>query len=837
MQDTPGKEVQTVNIEQEMRSSYLDYAMSVIIGRALPEVRDGFKPVHRRILYAMYKEGLLASKRYSKCAGVVGEVLKKYHPHGDSAVYDSLVRMAQEWNMRYPLIDGQGNFGSVDGDSAAAYRYTECRLTKMAEEMMADIEKETVNFAPNYDGSVMEPVVLPTKIPNLLINGSDGIAVGMATKIPPHNLSEIVNGLIALIDDPETPIDDLIRLIPGPDFPTAGAIYGGRNLVHAYKSGRGKIQIRAKAEIEPIGKGSDREAIIVTEIPFQTNKAKIIEHIAELVRDAKIEGISDLRDESDRDGMRMVIELKKGTIANVILNQLYKHTALQTSFGMIMLTIVDGQPKVLNLKQMLQLFLKHRKEVVIRRTLYDLREAEKRAHILEGLKIAVENIDEVVALIKASKSPDEARTGLMTRFALSEIQAQAVLDMRLQRLTGLERDKIIAEYREVLALIAKLKEILASEKLIFGIIRGELTEVRSKYGDARRTELVDQALDDIDIEDMIQEEDMVVTVSHLGYVKRTPADAYRTQKRGGKGSQGMATREEDFVERLFSASTHDTILIFTTWGKVFWQRVYEIPEGGRATRGKAINNLIRLGSNEKVAAILPVKKFTDEEYVLFVTKGGTVKKTALSAYANQRDNGIIAISLKDDELVQVRVTNGKQDVIVSTAEGQAIRFSEDDVRPMGRSAAGVRGISLGKDDFVVSMDVVDLGKNILTVSERGYGKRTDLEEYRKQGRGGSGIITMKTTDKTGRVITATQVDDGNDLMLITDKGKIIRQKVREISLIGRNTQGVRLFNVDPDEKVVSATLIDASAVEDVSEAEGLAGPAEGGDAGGGGETL
>lgn len=821
MQDqNNNKAVLATNIEEEMRGSYLDYAMSVIIGRALPEIRDGFKPVHRRILYAMYKEGLLSSKRYSKCAGVVGEVLKKYHPHGDNAVYDSLVRMAQPWNMRYPLIDGQGNFGSVDGDAAAAYRYTECRLTKIAEEMMADIEKETVNFSPNYDGSHTEPVVLPTRVPNLLVNGSDGIAVGMATKIPPHNLTEISLGLIALIDHPEIELDDLIKIVPGPDFPTAGSIYGRKNLAAAYRTGRGKIQMRAKAEIETLGKGSDREAIVITEIPYQTNKAKIIENIADLVRDGKIEGISDLRDESDRDGMRMVVELKKSANANVVLNLLYKHTALQSTFGMIMLTIVDGQPKILNLKQMLQLFLRHRKEVVIRRTLFDLGEAERRAHILEGLKIAVENIDEVVALIKASASPDAAREGLIARFDLSAIQAQAILDMRLQRLTGLERDKIVAEYEEILKIIAALREILANEQLVFKIIRDEIIDIKERFGDARRTQIVDYALDDVDVEDLIQKEDMVVTVSHLGYVKRTPTATYRTQKRGGKGLQGMATRDEDFVERIFSASTHDTVLIFTTLGKVYWLKVYEIPEGARATRGKAINNLIQMAANEKVAAILPIQNFTENEFVIFATKAGTVKKTPLSAYSNQRAGGIIAITLDNDELVQVRITNGSQDIIISTAEGQAIRFPEDDVRSMGRSAAGVRGISLADGDYVVSMDVADVGKTILTVSERGYGKRTNLEDYRKQGRGGSGTITMKTTDKTGKVITSTQVDESNDLMLITNTGQIIRQKIGLISVIGRNTQGVKLFNVAPDEVVVSAAIIEAGVEDEEASLQG-----------------
>jgi DNA gyrase subunit A len=808
------KEVIAVNLEDEMQSSYLDYSMSVIIGRALPAVSDGFKPVHRRILYAMYKEGNLSSKRYSKCAGVVGEVLKKYHPHGDGAVYDSLVRMAQPWNMRYPLIDGQGNFGSIDGDSPAAYRYTECRLTKLAEEMMADIEKDTVDFAPNFDDSTLEPRLLPTRVPNLLINGSDGIAVGMATKIPPHNLTEITSALIALIDNPQLSFEEVIKLVPGPDFPTSAFIFGRSGIVSAYRTGRGRVVMRAKAEIESMGKNQDREQIIITEIPFQTNKARILENIAELVNDAKIEGISDLRDESDRDGMRMVIELKKGAIANVILNQLYKHTALQSSFGIIMLSIVDNRPQTLSLLEMLRLFIRHRKDVVIRRTVFELKEAEKRAHILLGLKIAVENIDEVVALIKASKNPDEARLKLITRFELSTLQAQAILDMRLQRLTGLERDKIIQEYQEILALIDKLKAILSSDSLVFSIIRAELSEIKDKYGDKRRTQILDDEIEDINQEDLIQREEMIVTVSHLGYVKRTPTSAYRTQKRGGKGLQGMATREEDFVEQLFSASTHDTMLVFSNLGKVYWLRVYEIPEGNRSTRGKAINNLIPMVNSERVAAILTVEKFVDDRFIVFVTKNGTVKKTALSAYANPRAGGIIAITLNEDELVQVRLTNGTQDVMISTAQGQSIRFGEDDVRAMGRGASGVRGISLEKDDAVVSMDIVDEGKTILTVSERGYGKRTGLEEYRKQGRGGSGIITMKTTDKTGKVVSTTLVSDNQDLMLITNTGQIIRQKIALISTIGRNTQGIKLFNVAENEIVVSATLVTPENGED-----------------------
>jgi len=809
MQDTTEtKEIIGINLEDEMRDSYLDYSMSVIVGRALPDVRDGLKPVHRRILYAMFREGILSSKRYSKCAGVVGEVLKKYHPHGDGAVYDSLVRMAQEWNMRYPLIDGQGNFGSIDGDSAAAYRYTECRLKKLAEEMMGDIDKDTVDFVANFDDSTKEPSVLPTKVPSLLVNGSDGIAVGMATKVPPHNLTEITNAIIHLIDNPDATIDDLINHVPGPDFPTAGFINGRKGALSAYKTGRGKVVMRARVDFENFGKSGDREAIIVSEIPFQQNKAKILEHIANLVNDGRIEGISDLRDESDRKGMRMVIELKKSAVSNIVLNQLYKHTGLQSSYGIIMLSIVDGQPKILNLKQMLEQFIDHRREVVVRRTAYELKEAEHRAHILEGLKIAVENIDEVVALIKASKNPLEARVGLRKKFELSEIQAQAILDMRLQRLTGLERDKIIQEYKDILELIAKLKAILASEEKIFGIIKEETTAIRDKFGDKRRTEIIDADLDQIDVEDLIQKEEMVVTVSHLNYIKRHPVSSYRAQRRGGKGKKGMNTREEDFVEKIFTASTHDMLLVFTTGGRVHWIKVYEVPEVSRTAKGKSIANFIQLKQGESVAAILPIEKFSDDQSIVFVTKGGTIKKTMLSAYSKPRAGGIIAISLKEDELIQVRLAETEQDIIISTAFGQAIRFDESQIRPMGRGAAGVRGITLKEGNSVVGMDVVELGKTILTVSERGYGKRTELDEYRKQSRGGSGIITLKVTEKNGAVVTATQVTDLDDLMLITNKGKIIRQKVKDISVIGRNTQGVRLINVEEGEVVVSATVIE-----------------------------
>lgn len=808
-QNIQTKDITAVNLEDEMKNSYLDYSMSVIIGRALPEIRDGLKPVHRRILYAMFKEGLLSSKRYSKCAGVVGEVLKKYHPHGDSAVYDSMVRMAQEWNMRYPLIDGQGNFGSIDGDSAAAYRYTESRLTKLAEEMMADIDKETVDFTPNFDGSTVEPCVLPSRVPNLLINGSDGIAVGMATKIPPHNLTEITTAIVTLIDKPSTTIDELIKIVPGPDFPTAGIIYGRSGIHNAYRTGRGKVTIRAKVDIEPLGKAEDREALIVTEIPFQTNKAKILENIAELVNEGKIEGISDLRDESDRQGMRMVIELKRGTISNVVLNQLFKHTALQSSFGAIMLSIVNGRPKVLNLKDMLSLFIKHRKEVVIRRTVFELKEAKKRAHILEGLKIAVDNIDDVIALIKGSKNPIEAKSKLRDRYTLTEIQAQAILEMRLQRLTGLERDKIVEEYKEVLALIEELKAILGNEQIIFDIIKKETLEIKEKYGDARRTQIMESSVEQINIEDLIQREEMVVTVSHLGYIKRHPVSSYRAQRRGGKGKKGMTTHDEDFVIHIFSASTHDMMLVFTSKGRVHWLKVYEVPEVSRVAKGKPISNLLRLSADEKIAAILPIENFTDEHHVLFVTKCGTVKKTNLSSYSNPRAGGIVAINLKDDELVQVRLTKETDDVIISTSQGQAIRFGEDQIRPMGRTAAGVRGILLKKDnDQVVGMDVVEPGKTILTVSSNGFGKRTELDEYRKQSRGGSGIITLKITEKTGSVVSASQVSDTNDLMLITDHGKIIRQAIKDLSVIGRNTQGVRLVNVEEGEHVVSAAIIE-----------------------------
>ncbi|HCU24916.1 MAG TPA: DNA gyrase subunit A, partial [Deltaproteobacteria bacterium] len=790
-----------------------DYSMSVIVGRALPDVRDGLKPVHRRILYAMFREGLLSNKRYSKCAGVVGEVLKKYHPHGDSAVYDSLVRMAQPWNMRYPLIDGQGNFGSVDGDSAAAYRYTEARLMAIAEEMLADIDKETVDFVPNFDNSTEEPSVLPTRIPNLLINGSDGIAVGMATKIPPHNLQEIISALLALIETPEIANDKLYQHIPGPDFPTGAFIYGRDGIRQAYQTGRGLIQMRARANIEQIAKG-DREAIIISELPFQVNKAKLIEQIAALVRDGKIEGIGDLRDESDREGMRVVIELKRNAVAGVVLNQLYKHTPMQSSFGVILLAIVHGQPRILNLREMLQLFLDHRKEVVTRRTVFELRKAEERAHILEGLKVAVENIDEVVALIKKSKTPPEAKDALMKRFELSEIQAQAILELRLQRLTGLERDKIIQEYEEIQALIRRLKEILASEKLIYKIISEELTEIRDKFSDKRRTEIM-ATQQEISVEDLIQEEDMVVTVSHNGYIKRNPISLYRAQRRGGRGKTGMTTREEDFVEDLFVASTHSYVLVFSSKGKVYWLKVHEIPQAGRATKGKAIVNLCHFASEENVAAILPVREFKEGLSVVMCTRNGTVKKTDLMAFSNPRSGGIIALGIEEnDELIEVSLTEGDKDILIGTAEGMTIRFADQEVREMGRTAYGVRGIKLEAGDFVVGMSVVNTGAAILTVSANGLGKRTPTDEYRVQGRGGVGVITMKVTEKTGKVVAVKQVADTDEIMLITTTGKIIRMAVSSISMIGRNTQGVRLIGLEPGESVSAVAKLAESDEED-----------------------
>ena len=790
-----------INIEQEMKTSYLDYSMSVIVGRALPDVRDGLKPVHRRILYAMFREGLLHNKKYSKSAGVVGEVLKKYHPHGDSAVYDTMVRMAQDFNMRYLLVDGQGNFGSVDGDPAAAYRYTEARLTKLAEELLADIDKETVDFVPNFDDTTVEPSVLPTRVPNLLINGSAGIAVGMATNIPPHNLSEVVDGLVMMIDNPEVTIPELMTAIKGPDFPTAGFIHGYEGIRQAFTTGRGIIQMRARAVIEE-GKG-DRESIIVTELPYQVNKARLLERIAELVQEKKITGIAEIRDESDREGMRIAIDLKKGEISTMILNQLYKHTAMQSTFGVIMLALVNNQPRVLNLRKLLSSFIQHRREVVVRRTRYDLKKAEERAHILLGLKIALENLDAVIALIKASANPDEAKAGLVREFKLSEMQAQAILDMRLQRLTGLERDKIIAEYEEVIKEIARLNEILASGALVMKIIRDELLAIKQEYGDPRRTEIVAKT-SEIDIEDLIKDEDMVITISHAGYIKRNPLTSYRAQKRGGKGKIGMETKEEDFVERLFTATAHSYILFFTNKGRVYWLQVHQILTGRRQAKGKATVNQIQIRQDERVNDRQPVPEFTPGHFILMATKNGIVKKTELESYSHPRPSGIIAITLDEgDELISAEVTDGTRDVFLGSRDGLSIRFSETDVREIGRTGKGVIGIRLEEGNEVVGMEIVRDDSTILTVTENGYGKRSTLEDYRSQGRGGKGIITIKTTEKNGRVTGMAQVSEEDEILLITSNGKVLRIRTRDISVQGRNTQGVRLFDIEEGDKVVS----------------------------------
>jgi DNA gyrase subunit A len=789
-----------INIEEEMKGAYLDYAMSVIIGRALPEVRDGLKPVHRRILYAMFREGIVPGKPYSKCAGVVGEVLKKYHPHGDAAVYDALVRLAQDFNMRHPLVDGQGNFGSIDGDPAAAYRYTEARLAKLAEELLADIDKETVDFIPNFDESTVEPVVLPSRVPNLLVNGSSGIAVGMATNIPPHNLGEVVDGLVVLLENPEATVEELMAVVKGPDFPTGGVIHGTKGIVDAYANGRGLIRVRAKARVEVDRKGG--ESIIVTEIPYQVNKASLIRKIAELARHKKIEGISELRDESDRDGIRIVIELKKGEAAQVVLNNLYKHTQMENTFGIIMLALSGNQPHVLSLKRMLSLFLQHRHEVVIRRTKYELRKAEERAHILEGLKIALDHLDEIIALIRASGTPEEARGGLMGGYGLTQAQAQAILDMKLQRLTGLEREKIISEYREVIKEIERLKAILGSEALVTGIIKEELLAVRQKYADERRTEISEETKE-ITLEDMITEEEMVITVSHNGYIKRNPLSAYRSQRRGGKGLIGMETRQEDYVEQLFIGSTHDYMLFFSNLGRLYWLKIYQLPEAGRAARGKAIVNLLQLSEGEHITTALPVKEFKEAFLVMF-TKKGTVKKTALEEFSNPRGKGVYAITLdKGDELIAVRMTDGLSDLIIGTRNGLAIRFNEEDVRAMGRTARGVRGIRLGKGDEVVSAEVVQEKTTLLTVTERGLGKRTKVEHYPVQGRGGKGVISIKIMERGGKAVGLMQVRDEDEVMLISNKGKVIRMEAGNISLLGRNTMGVRLMDVNSEDRVVS----------------------------------
>jgi len=790
-----------INIEDEMKKSYMDYAMSVIIGRAIPDVRDGMKPVHRRVLYAMSEMGNVWNKAYKKSARIVGDIIGKYHPHGDTAAYDTIVRMAQDFSMRYPLIDGQGNFGSVDGDPPAAMRYTEIRMARLAEEMLADLEKETVDFVPNYDASMEEPTVLPARIPALLLNGTSGIAVGVATNIPPHNLGELIAGTISLIHNPESTVEELMFHIKGPDFPTAGFINGREGIISAYRTGRGSIRMRARAIIERNAR-NDRESIIITELPYLVNKANLIEKISELVKEKRMEGISDLRDESDREGIRIVIDLKKDEPSGVILNQLYKHTQMATNFGVIMLAIDRNQPRVLNLKEVLQRFVDFRREVITRRTIFELRKAKERAHILEGLIVALNNIDAVVQLIKKSKNPQEAAQALSERFGLTDIQARAILDMRLQRLTGLERDKIDDEYTELSRLIKTLQGILDDPKKVLDIIAAELEEIRKKYSDERRTEIV-ESIEDIDIEDMIVEEDMVVTVSHYGYIKRNPVSLYRSQRRGGKGKVGMGTKEEDFVEKIFIASTHHYILIFTNVGRVYWLKVYQIPQAGRASKGKAIVNLVNLSPGERVASVLPVKEFTEGKSVVMVTKRGIIKKTELEAYSNPRSGGIIAVTIDEgDDLIDVQLTMGDQDIFLGTRKGQSIRFHEEDVRDMGRTARGVIGIRMDDDDAVVGMEIPTEGNSIITVSENGYGKRTTVEEYRQQNRGGQGVINLKTVPKVGNVSGVLQVTGDEDIMLISNAGKIIRLKVEEVPLLHRSTQGVRLIEIDPDEKLV-----------------------------------
>ena len=801
-----------VNIEQEMRQSYMDYAMSVIIGRALPDVRDGLKPVHRRVLYAMSDLGNDWNRPYKKSARIVGDVIGKYHPHGDTAVYDTIVRMAQEFSLRYPLVDGQGNFGSIDGDPPAAMRYTEIRMTRMAAELLTDLDRDTVDFIANYDDSSQEPSVLPAKLPNLLINGSSGIAVGMSTNIPPHNLGEVVDALVALLADSTLSSGQLMQYIRGPDFPTGGFIHGLAGIREAYETGKGIVQMRARTSIEENDR-TGKSSIIVEEIPFQINKARLIERIADLVNEKRIEGISDLRDESDREGMRIVIELKKDVVPDVVLNQLYKMTPMQDSFGVILLAIVDERPQLLTLRHSLVHFLNHRRDVVRRRTAYTLAKAQDRLHLLDGLKIALDNLDAVIQLIRAGDNPPNVRRQLTTRFVLSEVQAQAILDMRLQRLTQLEQGKIIDEHTETVSLIQQLEHILADPSEIDALISQELQDLKTRFGDARRTEIL-AASADLSVEDLIAEEDMVVTISHAGYIKRTAASLYRSQRRGGRGIVAATTRDEDFVEHLFVCSTHAYLLVFTSLGRVYWIKVHEIPQAGRASKGKAIINLLPLGDEEQISAFLPVREFKDDAYLVFATRNGLIKKTDLMAYSNPRQGGIIAISLEDgDEVIGVRLTHAEQEILLSTRCGQAIRFSERDVRPMGRSTRGVKGISLEADDEVVSLAVLNPDESLLTVSSLGYGKRSSMDAYRLQSRAGKGVITIRTTDKTGEVVGVREVTDEDHLMLITDSGRMIRLRMRELRTIGRNTQGVRLFGVDPQERVVSLALL----AEDVEE--------------------
>ena len=795
-----------VDINDKMEQSYLEYSMSVIISRALPDARDGLKPVHRRVLTAMNDLGLQPGKPYRKSAKITGDTTGNYHPHGTAAVYDTLVRMAQDFSMRYPLVDGQGNFGSIDGDAPAAERYTEARLTRLATELMRDLEKDTVDFVPNYDGSRTMPAVMPAAVPNLLINGADGIAVGMATKIPPHNLAEVCDGLIALLDNPDLEPGDLLEYVQGPDFPTGGIIQGRRGIVDYVNTGRGRIVVRGRADIEEDAKGRTR--IVITELPFQVNKANLVEKIAHLVRSGVLDGIADLRDESDREGMRIVVVLKKDAYPQVVLNKLYAHTQLQQTFGVINLALVDNRPRVMNLKETMQVFLDFREEVVVRRTRYDLRKAEERAHILEGYRIALDHIDEIVELIKTSASPDTARTALMERFGLSERQAQAILDLRLARLTGLERQKIEDEYRQLIELIAELKEILGNRARVLQIIRKELAEIRERYGDPRRTEVVPEE-DDIDLEDLIADEDVVVTISHDGYAKRLPLSTYRTQGRGGKGITAMGTKEEDWVEHLFVASTHSYLLVLTEKGQCYWLKTYKIPQAGRASRGRPIVNMIQIAQDDSVHAVVPVREFTSDRYLLMATSSGVVKKTPLDAFSRPRRAGIRAITLRDDEhLVSVKVTDGDQDIILATSDGMAIRFHEGDVRPMGRSAHGVKGISLNPGQRVVGMVAVQDGETLLTITENGYGKRTPIADYRVQRRGGRGLITIKCTERNGALVDIKEVADDQELMVITQGGIMIRIAVRDISTMGRNTQGVRIISLRGDDKVVGVARIE-----------------------------
>ena len=804
--DRDGKIIER-DIEEEMKTAYIDYAMSVIVSRALPDVRDGLKPVHRRILYTMYEDGLTSDKPYRKSATTVGDVLGRYHPHGDSSVYDAMVRMAQTFSLRYPLIDGHGNFGSIDGDGAAAYRYTEARMSKIAEVMLTDIEKNTVDFMPNFDDRLQEPVVLPAKIPALLVNGSSGIAVGMATNIPPHNLTEVINGIIKIIDDDNVTDEQLMQIIKGPDFPTGGMILGRDAIKQAYTTGKGKITVRAEAEIEELSNG--RQKIIVTSLPYQVNKAKLIENIANLVKEKRIEGISELRDESDRENaVRIHIGLKKDANAKVVLNQLYKNTQMQDTFGIIMLALVDGEPKILTLRQCLDYYIDHRKNVILRRTKFDLDKALARAHILEGLKIALDNIDEVINIIRSSY--DDAKERLMERFGLSDIQAQAILDMRLKTLSGLQREKIEEEYNELMKLIAHLREILGSEKLVFEIIKEELTEIKERYGDERLTKIV-AAEGEFNEEDLIKEEQMVVALTHFGYIKRMPIDTYKSQRRGGKGISGISTREEDFVKQIFTTSTHDTVLFFSNKGKLYRLRGYEIPEAGRTAKGTAIVNLLSLDAGEKISAVIPITNFEDSKYLLMATKKGLIKKTPLQEYNSSRKTGLLAINLKDDdELIDVRLTDGQDNVVLVTSKGLCITFDEKDVRPVGRSAQGVLVIRLDDDDVVIGMEsILAENKNVtlLAITENGFGKRTELDEYRVQNRGGRGVITYKITPKTGNIVGIRMASEDEDVMLITNSGTIIRLKVKEVSILGRATQGVTLMRTNENEKVVSIETV------------------------------